>query len=54
MKKGSTRAHFRQLLPRSWILGCASIFLLGGLLLLALAQKRELSTCPSRYIGRQV
>jgi len=40
MKKGSTRAHFRQLLPRSWILGCASIFLLGGLVLLVLAQKK--------------
>jgi len=31
MKQGSTRG---------WILGCASIFLLGGLLLLALVQKK--------------
>ena len=40
MKKGSTRAHFRPLLPRSRTLGYASIFLLGGLLLPALAQKK--------------
>ena len=48
MKKESALAYLRPLLPRSRILGCASIFLLGGLLLPALAQKRGLSTRPSR------
>jgi hypothetical protein len=40
VKKESTLAYLRPLLPRSRILGCASIFLLGGLLLPALAQKK--------------
>jgi cytochrome c peroxidase len=38
VKKESTLAYLRPLLPGSRILGCASIFLLGGLLLPALAQ----------------
>jgi hypothetical protein len=54
MKKGSALVYFRPLRSRARILGCASIFLLGGLLLPALAQKKELSTHPSRSIGPQV
>jgi len=40
MKKGSALVYFRPLRSRTRILGCASIFLLGGLLLPALAQKK--------------
>jgi cytochrome c peroxidase len=40
MKRESALAYLRPLLPGSRILGCASIFLLGGLLLPALAQKK--------------
>jgi cytochrome c peroxidase len=41
VKKESTLAYVRALLPRSRTLGYASIFLLGGLLLPALAQKKR-------------
>jgi hypothetical protein len=40
MKKESTLAYLRPLLPKPRVLGCAWVFLLGGLLLPALAQKK--------------
>ena len=54
MKRESALAYLRPLLPRSRILGCASIFLLGGLLPPALAQNSgstDLAQMPDWAIG---